>query len=188
MDPDMVMLECEELMEKTIDYLKQELRGVRTGRASTGLIDHVKIDCYGSLTELRNVASLATPEPNMIVIKPFDPGTIADIVKGIERADLGLNPQSDQKVVRVPVPSLSGERRKQLAGQVRQMGESAKVSLRNARRETNRHIDQVEKDKTKSVSEDEAKKMKSQVQDWIKEKETQVDDLAEAKMKEIMEV
>ncbi|MBL1218001.1 MAG: ribosome recycling factor [Planctomycetes bacterium] len=188
MDPDMVLLECEEHMHKTIDYLKTELRGVRTGRASVGLIEHVKVDCYGSLTELRSLAALSTPEPTQIVVKPFDPGTVVNIVKAIERADLGLNPQSDGKTVRVPVPALSGERRKQLANQVRNMGETAKVSVRNSRRQANKQIDTLEKDKSQSLSEDQAKKLKDDVQELIKKIETAIDEMVTGKINEISEI
>ncbi len=188
MDRDMVMLECEELMDNAIAYLKNELRGVRTGRASAGLIEYVKIEAYGSMTDLKNLAGIASPEPTQIVVKPFDPGTISDIVKGIERADLGLNPQSDGKMIRIPVPSLSGDRRRQLATQTKTMGENAKVTVRNARRDANKHLDQLEKDKTNSVSEDEAKGLKTDVQDLTKKHETTIDKLVTAKADEIMQI
>lgn len=188
MDPDMVLLECEEHMNKTIDYLKSELRGVRTGRASVGLIEHVKVECYGSTTELRTLAAMSTPEPTQIVIKPFDPGTTVSIVKAIERADLGLNPQSDGKTIRVPVPALSGERRKHLAHQVRGMGENAKVAVRNTRRQANKQIDALEKDKSQGLSEDQAKKLKDDVQELLKKYETEIEGLVTNKINEITEI
>lgn len=188
MDPEMIVLECEEHMDKSLEYLRNELRGVRTGRATTGLIEFVKVDVYGAPTELRNVAALSTPEPTQIVVKPFDPATIGDIIKGIERADLGLNPMSDGKTIRVPIPALSGDRRKQLAGQVKTLGENAKIAIRNARRESNKHVDHAEKDKDAHVSEDEAKKMKEEIQELTKKAESKIDELITSKAAEIMDL
>lgn len=188
MDPDLILRECRDQMKKAVEHLTHELRGVRTGRASTGLIDSVKVDCYGSTTELRNLARLSTADGTQILIKPFDPGTVREIVKAIERADLGLNPQSDGKTIRVPVPTLSGERRKQIASQVKGIGESAKVSVRNVRREANRHVDHSEKDKSNTLSEDNAKRLKNEIQEVTRETEKEVDDLTRTKTAEILEV
>jgi len=188
MDADTILLECEEHMTKTLDYLRHELRGVRTGRASTGLVEYVKVEAYGASTDLRNLAGISVPEPTQIQIKPFDPGTTGDIVKALERADLGLNPQSDGKVIRLNVPTLSGERRKQLAGQVRSMGENAKVAIRNARRDANKQVDAAEKDKDSGVSEDDAHTLKDEINDLTKKYEVEVESLVEAKTTEIMEV
>lgn len=188
MDVDMIVLECEEHMSKAVDYLKQELRGMRTGRATTAMIEHVKVEAYGSTTDLKNLAGLSVPEPTQILVKPFDPSTVTDIIKGIERADLGLNPRPEGKQIRVPVPSLSGDRRKQLAGQCKTMGEAAKVAIRNARRDANKHIDQAEKDKANGVSEDMAKGLKNDIQELTKKYETEVDTLVDHKTKEITEV
>lgn len=188
MDVDMILLECEEHMTKAVDYLKHELRGIRTGRASTAMIEFVKVDAYGSPTDLKNIAALSVPEPTQILIKPFDPSTMTDIIKGIERADLGLNPRPEGKQIRVPVPSLSGERRKQLAGQVKTVGEAAKVAIRNARRDANKNIDQAEKDKSTGLGEDAAKDLKNDVQELTKKYEGLVDSLVEQKTKEITEV
>jgi len=188
MDVDMIMLECEEHMTRTVEYLKSELRGIRTGRASTAMIEYVKVDAYGSPTDLKNLAALSVPEPTQILVKPFDPSTMTDIIKGIERADLGLNPRPEGKQIRVPVPSLSGERRKQLAGQVKTMGEAAKVAIRNARRDANKHVDAVEKDKTSGLSEDAVKGMKHDVQELTRKYESLADSLVEQKTKEISEV
>ncbi len=188
MDVDLILLECEDHMTKAVDYLKHELRGIRTGRASTAMIEHVKVEAYGSPTDLKNLASLSVPEPTQILVKPFDPSTMTDIIKGIERADLGLNPRPEGKQIRVPVPPLSGERRRQLAGQVKSMGEAAKVAIRNARRDANRHVDQAEKDKASGLSEDAAKDMKNEIQELTKKYESTVDSLVEQKSREISEV
>lgn len=188
MDVDLILLECEDHMTKAVDYLKHELRGIRTGRASTAMIEHVKVEAYGSPTDLKNLASLSVPEPTQILVKPFDPSTMTDIIKGIERADLGLNPRPEGKQIRVPVPPLSGERRRQLAGQVKSMGEAAKVAIRNARRDANKHVDQAEKDKASGLSEDAAKDMKDEIQELTKKYESTVDSLVEQKSREISEV
>lgn len=188
MDPEMAVLECEEHMDKAVEYLRSELRSIRTGRASTAMIEHVKIEVYGAMTDLKSVAALSVPEPNQILVKPFDPSTVSAIVKGIEKADLGFNPQSEGKVVRVPVPALSGDRRRQLAGQIKQMGEQAKVAIRNARRDANKHIDEAQKDKSNSISEDQATGFKDDVQEMTKKRESTVDELVEAKSQEVMQI
>lgn len=188
MDVDMIVLECEEHMSKAVEYLKHELRGMRTGRASAAMIEHVKVDAYGSTTDLKNLAALSVPESNQILVKPFDPSTMTDIIKGIEKADLGLNPRSEGKQIRVPVPTLSGDRRKQLASQAKTAGEQAKVAIRSARRDANKHIDAAEKDKASGVSEDAAKGYKNDVQELTKKYEADIDSLVDHKTKEIMEV
>ena len=187
-DLDTVLLEAEEAMDKAVDYLKSELRGVRTGRASTGLVEFVKVEAYGSETDLRSLAMVTVPEATQLLIKPYDPSTIKDIVKGIEKAGLGLNPMVDGKAVRLNLPSLSGDRRKQLAGTVKEMGEKAKITVRNARRDANKQIDAAEKDKDSSVSEDDVKSMKDDVQDLVKKYENQIEELTTAKAKEIEEI
>ncbi len=188
MDIEVIVLECEEQMNKSVEYLKSELRGMRTGRASTAMIEHVKVDAYGSTTDLKNLAALSVPEPTQILVKPFDPSTMTDIIKGIEKADLGLNPRSEGKQIRVPVPTLSGDRRKQLTSQAKTAGEQAKVAIRTARRDANKHIDTAEKDKSAGLSEDAAKAFKDDVQEMTRKYEAAVDSLVEHKTKEIMEV
>ena len=187
-DPDLIVLECEEHMNKAVEYLKHELKGIRTGRATTAMIEFVKVEAYGSVTDLRNLAALSIPEPTQILVKPFDPSTLQDIIKGIEKAGLGLNPRPEGKQIRVPVPALSGERRKQLAAQVKSMAEQAKVAIRNARRDANKHVDLAEKDKSLGLSEDTVASMKEEVQELTKKFETQADTLADGKTREIMEV
>ncbi len=185
MDLDTIMLEAEEAMEKAVDYLKKELTGVRTGRASTGLVEFVKVEAYGAESDLRSLAMVTVPEPTQILIKPFDPSTTSDIVKGIEKAGLGLNPMVDGKQVRLNIPPLSGERRKQLVASVKQMGEQAKVTIRNARRDANKHIDAAEKDKDLHLSEDDVKGTKDEVQDLVKKYEGTVESLVSEKSEDI---
>lgn len=188
MDIDETLLICEEAMDKAVDYLKSELRGVRTGRASTALVDFVKVDYYGAPTELRQLARVTVPEPTQILIKPFDASCVKEIGKAIEAAGLGLNPVVEAKQVRLVLPALSGERRTQLISSVKQMGEQAKVTIRNARRDANKHVDQAAKDKSLHLSEDDAEGAKEDVQKLLKNYEGQVDELVTAKSKEIQEI
>ena len=143
---DDILLDAEEKMEHAVDYLHKELRGIRTGRASAGLVDHIKVDYFGSPTDLRQLATIATPDATLIVIKPFDPGSIKDIEKAIFASDLGITPSVDGKVIRLSVPPLSGERRTQIAAQIKKMAEQTRVAIRNARREANKEIDKEQKD------------------------------------------
>ncbi|MBU0638420.1 MAG: ribosome recycling factor [Planctomycetes bacterium] len=185
---DDVLLDAEERMETAVDFFKQELRGVRTGRASTGLVESMKVEVesYGAVMALRELANLAVAEGNTIIIKPFDPSTLKDIQRAIERSELGINPQSDGKLIRLPVPPLSTERRHQLAGQIRQMGEQQKVAIRNARRDANKALE-VEK-KAKTLTEDEVEKGQTQVQELTDDYCKKIDTLLEEKSKDIMAV
>jgi len=185
-DIDTVLLETEEHMEKAFDYLKSELKGVRTGRASTGLVEFVKVEAYGAESDVRSLARVSVPEPTQILIKPFDPSTTKDIVRGIEAAGLGLNPQTEGNQIRLNIPPLSGERRQQLIGSVKHMGEEAKVAIRNARRDGNKHVDQAAK--TEGVSEDQVKAAKDEVQDLTRKYESKVDEAVNAKVEEVQQV
>lgn len=188
MDLDTILLEAEEAMTKAVDYLRSELKGVRTGRASTGLVEFVKVEAYGAESDLRSLAAISVPEPTQILIKPFDPGTVKDIARGIEAAGLGLNPNVDGKQIRLNIPPLSGERRKELVTSVKHMGEQAKITIRNARRDANKHIDQLAKDKDAHVPEDDVKATKDEVQGLTKTFEGHVDSAVDEKSKEVMEV
>ena len=188
MDLDTILLETEESMEKAISYLKHEFQGVRTGRASTALVDYVKVDYYGSPTDLRSLALISVTDATQLVIKPFDAGSMQTIVKALQTSGLGINPVAEGKQIRINIPSLSGERRKQLVGTVKQMGEQAKVSVRNARRDGNKHIDAAGKDKSLSLSEDAIEQAKTEVQDLLKKYEAQIEKLVETKTKEIEEI
>ncbi len=185
MDLDDILLEAEEQMEKAVTYLKHELRGIRTGRASPALVEFIKVDYYGSSTDLRQLALISVPEVSQIIIKPFDQGSTQTIVKAIQSSGLGLNPMTEGKQIRLSVPALSGDRRNQLIGSVKQMAEQAKVAVRNARRDANKHIDQAGKDKANPVSEDAVESAKEDVQELLKKYEKQVDEAIEAKVKEI---
>jgi len=180
---DEIAFGAEEKMEKAVAFLASEFRGIRTGRATTGLVEHIKVEYYGSSTPLQQLATLSAPEANLIVIKPFDPSCIKEIERAIQASELGITPQSDKRVIRLVVPPLSGERRKQLANQVPDMAEQAKVSIRNIRRDANKHIEQEEKGK--SVSEDDADKAKEEIQELTRKYEEKVDELLKAKLAEI---
>lgn len=185
---DDILLDAQEQMEKAVDFLKQELRSVRTGQATTGLVDSLKVEVesYGSTMTLKELANLAVAEGNVIVIKPFDPSTIKDIQRAIEKSELGINPQSDGKMVRLPVPALSTERRNQLAQRVKQVGEQQKVAIRNARRDANKALESEKKAKT--LTEDDVAAGEKQVQEATDDYCKQVDKLMDEKTQEIMAV
>ena len=185
---DDILLECEALMEKAVDHLKHEVRGVRTGRATPALVEYIKIDYFDTPTDLRQLALITVPEPTQLVIKPYDVSTTAQIVKAIQAAGLGLNPSSEGKQIRIILPPLSGDRRQQLINQTKQIGEQARVSIRHARRDANKHVDKALKDKVLHLSEDNAEQTKDEVQDLVKQYEAKVDEIANAKITEIQEV
>jgi ribosome recycling factor len=184
---DETLLEAEEQMEKAAEFLKHELRAVRTGRASTGLVDHLKVEVqsYGATMTLRELANLGVAEGNIIVIKPFDPSTLKDIERAIEKSEVGINPQNDGKMIRLPVPPLSTERRRQLAAQVKQLAEQQKVAVRNARRDANKALAAAEK--TKELTEDDVESGEKQVQELTNQYCEQIDKLLEEKTKDILE-
>lgn len=188
MTPDTILKDTQTSMVKALDYLKHELRGVRTGRASTALVEFIKVNYYGQMSDLKALASISVPEPSQLLIKPFDNGALSEIRKAIETSDLGLNPMVDGKQIRINIPALSGDRRKQLAGHVKKVGEEAKVTLRNARRDGNKHADQLAKAPGAHIPEDEIETLKTEVQDLLKKYETEVDKLVADKTKEVMEV
>jgi len=184
MDQDEVLLDTEERMEKAVQVLQGQFQGLRTGRANAGLVDSIRVDYYGSPTPLKQIASVSVPEPQQIVIRPFDATQINAIVKAIQSSDVGLSPNSDGRLIRLNVPALSTERRKQLVSRVKEFAEEARVSIRNVRRDGNKNADQLQKDK--AVTEDERDQLKEQIQDLTKKFENKVNDLASAKDKEIM--
>ncbi|MBI1853465.1 MAG: ribosome recycling factor [Planctomycetes bacterium] len=188
MDPsiDDVLLETEEKMEQAIEHLTGELRGIRTGRATTALVENVRVDYYGAPTPLNQLAQIAVPEPRLLMIKPFDKGALSDIEKAILKSDLGITPQNDGKVIRLAVPPLSEERRHKLVAQVKDLAEQCRVSLRNVRRDENKQVDGLEK---KSVfTEDQADKLRENIQEKTKEFEAKVDEAVEKKSKEILQI
>jgi ribosome recycling factor len=186
MPVDDILLECEEHMEKSSEHVRHELRGIRTGRASPALVENIKVDYYGSPTDLRSIAAISVPEATQLLIKPFTPQDLRAIEKAINDSKLGLTPHSDGKTLRLILPPMSQDRRMKMAGQCKEIGEAAKISIRNARRDANKVVDTEEKDGT--LGEDEAKSAKEQIQELTKTYEAKVDELIEHKKKEIMEV
>ena len=171
-------------MKKCVEHLQAELKSIRTGRASTGLVEHVRVDYYGSPTPLNQLATISTPDPASIAIKPFDPASIKEIVRALTTSDLNMPPVSDGKIVRLSVPPLSEERRKQIVGQVKQAGEQAKVTIRNIRRDANKHLDEEQKDKL--ISEDDRDKGKRDIDDLTKKFVGNVDGIIKVKSEDIM--
>lgn len=188
MTADGILKDAKASMDKALDYLRSEFKGIRTGRASPALVEFVKVDYYGSMTDLKSLAAVNVAEATQLVIKPFDAGSLHEIKKAIEAANIGLNPIVDGKMIRVNVPALSGDRRKQLVAQVKKLGEDSKVSVRNVRRDANKHVDALEKDKNSHLSEDQIADLKDKVQDLLKKHETAIDEAVAAKSKEVLEV
>jgi ribosome recycling factor len=172
-------------MEKAIGVLKQALAGIRTGRANPGLVDSIRVDAYGSSTPLKQLAAVGAPEPQQIVIRPYDPSIIKDIEKAIVASDLGFNPQSDGRVIRINVPPLSTEVRRKLVSRIKELTEDAKVSVRNIRRDANKASDQAEKDKT--LSEDDRDRLKEEIQELTKKFENLASEMAKKREAEVME-
>jgi ribosome recycling factor len=179
-----IVFDNESKMKKAVEFLQDELKVVRTGRASTGLVENLKVDYYGTPTPLKQMATLATPQADMVVIKPFDPSSVKDIEKAIKNSDLSIAPIVDGKLIRLNIPSLSEERRKQLVGQAKQIGEQAKISIRNIRRDANKQLEKEQKNK--SITEDELDKAKKQVDESTKECVDKVDLVVKKKSDEIM--
>jgi ribosome recycling factor len=184
MSVDEVTMDAEERMEKAVAKLKSDLTGIRTGRATPGLVDSLKIDAYGSPTPLKQIASVSAPEPQQLVIRPFDPSTIKDIEKGIIASDLGLAPQNDGKVIRLNIPALSGDVRKKMVARTKELAEDAKIALRNIRRDANKAFEQAEKEK--AIGEDECASLKDEIQELLKKREAEIDAAAKAKEAEVM--
>lgn len=185
MDQDEILLDAEERMEKAVAVFMEDLGGLRTGRATPGLVDSIRVEYYGSQTPLKQIANISVPEPQQIVIRPFDNGTMNDIVKAIQASDVGLAPMSDGRLIRLNIPALSTERRRQLVSRIREFAEKARVSIRNIRRDANKHADQAQKEKV--LSEDERDTVKDEVQNLTKTYEGKVNDAAAEKEKQIMD-
>ena len=185
MSSDEILFDAEERMEKALSVFQDQLRGLRTGRATPALVDNLRVEYYGSPTPLKTLAQINCPDPQSIVIRPFDAGCLKDIDKAIRSSDLGMAPNNDGKMIRLQVPSMSGDQRKKMAAVVKKSNEDAKVSCRNIRRDSNKHIDAAEKNK--EMTEDERDDGKEKVQNLLKTFEAKIDEMSEKKSKEIME-
>lgn len=176
----------EERLKKSIESLKREFGSLRAGRATPTLLDKVMVDYYGTPTPVNQVAKVSVPEPRMIMIQPWEKAMLHEIEKAIMKSELGLSPNSDGTAIRLSIPQLTQERRKELVKTVNKKGEEAKVAIRNIRRDANEHIKKLEKDK--EITEDESKKGQEKFQKIVDSFIKNVDTLKEAKEKEIMEV
>lgn len=183
---DNLITDTKQKMEKTLAALRQDLSRLRTGRASMTILDGIRVDCYGSLMPLNQVGTLAIPEPRMITITPWDKGVIGSIEKAIQQANLGLTPANDGKMIRIPLPALTEERRKELSKMVRKMGEEAKVGVRHVRREANELL--KSQAKRQNLSEDQVKKTEADIQKMTDAECVHIDESVAAKEKEIMTV
>jgi ribosome recycling factor len=180
-----IMTDSDSKMKKAVEVLQDEFKGVRTGRASTGLVENIKVEYYGNPTPLKALAALSTPQPDMILVKPFDPGSVKDIDKAILASEVGLTPMVDGKVIRLNVPPLSEERRQQLAHQVKGLGEQSKVSVRNVRRDAMKMLEKEEQGKL--ITEDDHEKGKKQLDDLTKQYTDKIDQVVKHKSDEIMQ-
>jgi ribosome recycling factor len=173
-------------MEGAVDAMRREFSSVRTGKASPALLDTVRVDAYGAKTPLNQVASVNTPEARLIVVQPWDKSLIGNIEKAIQAADLGLNPSNDGNVIRVPIPALNEERRRDMVRLLHKLAEEGRISVRHARQEANKEIKRLEADH--DISEDEARRQLAEVQQVTDEYIEKIDNLMKSKEAEIMEV
>jgi ribosome recycling factor len=173
-------------MDKSVDSTHEHFNSVRTGRATPALLDRISIEYYGTPTPLKNMATINAPEPRMLTIQPFDPTQIKAIEKAIQESDLGLTPSNDGKLIRLPIPQLTEERRKELVKVVRQMAEEGKVAVRNVRRDTMKHLEELVKNG--DVGDDEERAAEGRVQKLTDDHVHKIDDLLKRKEAEIMEV
>ncbi len=185
MTSDEILFDAEERMDKAQSVFTDQLRGLRTGRATPALVDNLRVEYYGSPTPLKTLAQINCPDPQSIVIRPFDASCLKDIEKAIRSSNLGMSPNNDGKMIRLTVPSMSGDQRKKMVALIKKSNEDAKVSCRNIRRDANKHFEQAEKGK--EMTEDERDQGKEQVQNLLKTFEGKIEELAEKKSKEIME-
>jgi len=181
-----LLRETEGRMNKAIEALEEEFRGLRTGRATPALIERVMVDYYGTPTPLKQLAVISAPEPQLLLVRPYDPGSLGAIEKAILQADLGFNPNNDGRVVRVPIPRLTEERRREMVKQVKCRVEEARVALRNVRRDALNDLREFEEEKL--ISEDELKRAQEDLQKLTDQMIQQVDELGERKEQELLEV
>ncbi|MEK7469525.1 MAG: ribosome recycling factor [Planctomycetota bacterium] len=186
MPSDDIILEADDKMDKAVAVLTEEFKGLRTGRATPALVDHFMVEYYGAPTPIKQVASISCPDARLIVIKPYDVGALPGIEKAIQKSNLGINPQNDGKLIRLAIPPLSEERRKQYSKMAKDSSEKAKVAIRNIRRDAMKQAEDEEKKKV--MTEDELTRFKEEIQKSITGHETKIDDILEKKTKEIMEV
>lgn len=181
-----IIRNLEEKGEKTLSVLKEDLNTVRAGRANPALLDKVMVNYYGMPTPLKNIANVSVPDPRTLMISPFDPKSVSEIERAINMANIGINPSNDGKVIRLVIPQVTEERRKELTKTVKKMGEEAKVAVRNVRRDSNEKLKKMEKDH--EITEDDMKDALEKVKKAVEKAEKAIDEAIEHKEKEIMEV
>jgi len=183
---DELLNDAERRMDKSVEATAHELNTVRTGRASAALLDRIQVDYYGQKTPLRQLATLNVPEPRMLTVQPFDPSSVKAIERAIQESDLGLTPSNDGKLIRLPIPQLTEERRKELVKVVRHLGEEGKVAVRNVRRDVMHHLKELVKDG--DVGDDDERRAEERAQKLTDDHVKRIDDLLKRKEEEIMEV
>ncbi len=180
------MAQAKARMEKAVEDFRKELAGLRTGRANIALLDHIRVDYHGTPLPVNQLGTLSVPEPSMIVISPWDPGAASLIDKAIRTSDLGLNPSSDGKIIRVPIPALTEERRKDLVKHLHKVLENHRTAVRNIRRDIKEAVEKLEKEK--KISEDERKRSLDELEKLTHGETQKLEDLSAAKEKEILEI
>ncbi|MBT8042018.1 MAG: ribosome recycling factor [Pontiella sp.] len=183
---DNLLLETEDKMDKAVQFLQQELTGLRTGKANPALVDTITVDYYGTPTRLRDIANISTPEPRLIVINPFDPSSLGLIEKAIVAANIGITPMNDGRLIRVPIPELSEERRKDMVKMASRATEEQRVSVRNIRRDANDQVKAMQKNG--DITEDDRDSTLEQIQNTTDKYVAKMDEMLSAKEKDIMEV
>ena len=183
---ELIYSDAEERMEKVINAFQRELATLRAGRATPALLDRIEVDYYGTVTPLNQLAGVSAPESRLLVIQPWDKQSLGDIEKAILKSDLGLTPTSDGNIIRLAIPQLTEERRKELVKLVRKKAEEGKVSIRNIRRDANEEIKQLEK--SSDITEDERRRAQDKIQEITDKKIVEIDEVTNAKEKEMMEV
>ncbi|HIG12728.1 MAG: ribosome recycling factor [bacterium] len=183
---DQLVKDTSSRMEKAVKHLQDHLRSIRTSQASPSLVENIRVDYYGTPTPMSQLASISVPEPRMLVVKPFDASALQEMAKAIQKSDLGINPQSDGKVLRLTLPQLSGDQRKKYAAKVKEMCEEGRVAMRNTRREMNKLADQAKKGG--DLTEDDNRQLHDEIQTLLKSFEQQVDNVLENKTREVLEL
>jgi ribosome recycling factor len=179
-----IISENKSKMNKAVEVLQDELKAVRSGRASTGLVENIRVDYYGTQSQIKAIAAVTVPQHDMLLIKPFDPTAVREIEKAIKNSDLNLAPMVDRGLIRLSIPPLNEERRRELVAQVKQMSEQTKISIRNIRRDAIKHLEKQQKDKI--ITEDDLQHGKKQMDDITKEHIDKVDEVVKHKSNEIM--
>lgn len=186
MNYDEIKKDAKDRMDKAVKHLQEMLRSVRTGQASPALVENMRVDYYGTPTPISQLASISAPEPRQLVIKPFDPSVLGELEKTIQKSDLGINPASDGKVLRLTLPQLSTEQRSKYAAKVKEMCEEGRIALRNTRRDLNKAADQSKKDG--DLTDDDNHRLHEEIQNLLKEYEGKIGSIQDRKTEEIMSV